>query len=418
MPKYKIWRQGGFNKFSLLSIKSPIFFSALWLTVLSAGQAQNTENNRQSTFFVEPEVMMGTIVPNYLDYPDTKLRTTYTLNFGVLKHSKEKHSSRFYNFPSTGFSLSYSSLGNNEIFGKEFTAMPYILIKNSRRKVKSTYFKFGLGASYFTKKYDAIDNQVNEVIGSKLTWAFQAFLYRNVFTNEHVNLKIGAGFLHSSNGHTQLPNFGMNSAMISIAAQFYKNPVDPLSLTNTKDIDKTKHFFVDMTTGIGMHELGGTQEPIGGDKKAVYAVSVGGGVIFRQHMKVRTGFGYRYYDSYHDYIQLREYPKYIDHPGRYASNVFFYLGAEYTLGHVGMDIQGGLNLYKPFYEQFHDEFVHGSSTQFWLKKLFNTRLGLNLYLINTNKLPQHNVFLGANINANFGRADFSGLSLGYTRMIK
>jgi len=36
-----------------------------------------------------------------------------------------------------------------------------------------------------------------------------------------------------------------------------------------------------------------------------------------------------------------------------------------------------------------------------------------LYAINTNKAPQHNVFLGAFINSNFGQADFSEITLGY-----
>ena len=51
-------------------------------------------------------------------------------------------------------------------------------------------------------------------------------------------------------------------------------------------------------------------------------------------------------------------------------------------------------------------------------KLVATRLGMNLYLFDTNKLPQHNFFVGANINANLGKADFTEFSIGYTYTLK
>ena len=48
-----------------------------------------------------------------------------------------------------------------------------------------------------------------------------------------------------------------------------------------------------------------------------------------------------------------------------------------------------------------------------IKKSISSRLGAKLYAINTNKAPRHNLFLGAFINANFGQADFTELTLGY-----
>jgi hypothetical protein len=42
------------------------------------------------------------------------------------------------------------------------------------------------------------------------------------------------------------------------------------------------------------------------------------------------------------------------------------------------------------------------------------RLGLNYYFINPVKNTRCNIFVGADIDANFGQADFSELSLGYS----
>ena len=47
-------------------------------------------------------------------------------------------------------------------------------------------------------------------------------------------------------------------------------------------------------------------------------------------------------------------------------------------------------------------------------KYLTARLGINAYLFDTNKLPPHNIFIGANLNTNLGKADFTEFSLGYT----
>ncbi|MDE5420378.1 hypothetical protein L3073_16700 [Ancylomarina sp. DW003] len=106
-------------------------------------------------------------------------------------------------------------------------------------------------------------------------------------------------------------------------------------------------------------------------------------------------------------------PDYIDSPSWNASNIYFHLGSEFLIGHFGLDIEGGLNLYKPFYKEYYE--THGSSNElkYKLKKYFSSRMGLNFYIINTNKLPKNNFFIGANINANFGQADFTELNFGY-----
>ena len=49
-----------------------------------------------------------------------------------------------------------------------------------------------------------------------------------------------------------------------------------------------------------------------------------------------------------------------------------------------------------------------------LQKSLLTRIGDNYYLINTHKLPKHNVFIGAHIKANMAKADYTDITIGYT----
>ena len=59
--------------------------------------------------------------------------------------------------------------------------------------------------------------------------------------------------------------------------------------------------------------------------------------------------------------------------------------------------------------------VYGEfTTKYQLKQIVYSRLGLKYYLLGTDQVPTHNIYVGAHINANLGQADFSEVSLGYT----
>ncbi|MDN5203079.1 acyloxyacyl hydrolase [Fulvivirgaceae bacterium BMA10] len=393
------------------------------LTFLSLGftAAGQESSPQKGIFFVEPEIMIGTVVPNFPDFPKSDIRTSLVLNFGRLNAIENQHWATYYSYPTTGIAFAVSDYANNKVLGREFSLVPYLTLNLSKKRLHSWYLKLGLGASYFTKHFDVLENPTNEVIGSSLTWTFQAFMYRSLLVNEKMHLKFGGGFWHSSNGHTQLPNFGMNSAMMSISAQFLDGAKALNFYKHNKpvDIDRTKHYYFVARKGYGFHELGDANGPIGGAKKSVYTLSLGAGVLYRQHLRVRAGFAYRFYQHYYDEIRANERSEFRDRPAWNASNIYFFLGSEFLIGHIGMDAEGGLNLFKPFFRTHIDEFTNTEDeTKIFLKQMFSTRLGLNFYLFNTNRKPRNNFFLGAHINANFGQADFTEINLGYTHMFK
>lgn len=365
----------------------------------------------QSKYFLETELMGGKIVPNYsVNFPKSTLQTAFAINLGSFNTDTSSWA-RYYNFPETGLAFFGSNLGNNKIYGNQFSLSPYIQFKLKNKK-NPFYIKLAIGASYFTTHFDSISNTDNVAIGSGFTWGFQAFLYKSIYHNNGLHLRLGGGYSHASNGHTQLPNFGLNSGLLSLAAQFYnpkKEPKDLLSISK----QKSKSIFINFRQGIGFHELGGTAEPIGGTKREVYTSALSLGIIFNKHLKVRTGFAYRYYEQYNNYIETTQNADYISAPKINSSNIYFFIGSEFLMGHIGLDVMGGLNLYKPFYKEFNTIYEKNEGTTYYLKKLFASRMGLNLYLINTNKLPQHNFFIGTHINANFGQADFTEFNIGY-----
>jgi hypothetical protein len=68
-------------------------------------------------------------------------------------------------------------------------------------------------------QYDTETNPFNRAITTKVNWSFLSFLYYDVFKTDKTDWRFGLGYLHHSNGHTNLPNQGLNSLAASISAK-------------------------------------------------------------------------------------------------------------------------------------------------------------------------------------------------------
>lgn len=400
------------------SIKLQVFLILLSLTIPYIIRGQKLPGSK--VFFIQPEFLFGKNIANYDEFPKSTFRSSVMISMGAIHTDPNKHWVSYYNYPNTGVSVSFSHLGNPQILSNEVSITPFFVLKTSRNPKKSWNFKMGLGASYFDKPYNEIENPYNYVIGSKYNWGFQLFCYKNLLITESFIVKLGLGYKHNSNAHTQLPNYGLNSAMMSLALQFPTRSYDPYFAMDQqkKPINREKHYFMYVRSGIGWHELGGTVEPIGGPTWAIFSQSISGGIIFKQQLKLRMGITYRFYESFYDYVRNNPFRKHVEHPRRESSNVNLFIGFELLMGHLGIDIEGGFNLHKPFYEEYNRRWEFKKGFEYWRSRYLTTRLGLKYYLINNDIMPRHNVSIGAHINANFGEADFMDLSIGYTFLIK
>ena len=383
----------------------------IWLPGQSWAQGYSNES-----WFVESGILAGRSIPNFSRFPDAGIRQGYLIGVGKKHQSDSIHWHRYYNYPSLSLAFLYSDLGSAEL-GKELSLIPYFVINFSKKKQKSFYARFGLGLSYATNPWDSLTNRNNEILGDHWNWIFHAALERTLVHTSRFQLRLGAAYLHSSNSHTNLPNFGLNSVMLSLTAQYYQYPVLPVSgnLHNLEP-DRNRIFFLQIMPGFGVHELGGTRRPRNGPNKYIPSLSVQGGVIFRQHLKVKLGLTYRYYDSFRDDIVANELSDYQDAPVWNATHIFLGVGVEYLVGHVGLDLESGFTIHKPYFDHWYERFA-SDKTEWdrWRNKNIPRRIGLNLYLLNTNKNPRQNVFVGLHINANWATADFMGYTVGYVK---
>lgn len=373
--------------------------------------SQETEHN--NSHFVEPEIMIGKVLPmsNNFAFPTTGYQKTIAINIGYT-NSDTTNWGKFYNHAESGFMLLYSNLGNNQVLGHQYSFLPFVSFRVFNNFKNPLKLKMGAGISYFTARFDSLGNPHNEIIGSQFAWDVKIFLYKSIYKKGGFSLKLGVGFSHESNGHTRLPNLGVNSPMASISGQFYNKKED--NYFNPTRIKRgnvsTKKYYFTLEEGIGFHEQDETEGPKMGFLKPVYSSDVSVAILFNKHIKLRGGFTYRYYQQFYDHIVENKVAGLIDHPSWNASNVSFYLGNEFLMGHIAIDFLLGVNLHKPFYRKFNQ----GTEIGLTLQKILLTRIGLNLYLIDTHKLPKHNLFIGAHIKANMAKADYTDLTIGYT----
>ncbi len=367
------------------------------------------QNNTSLYFGIEPQI--GKIAPNTSSHPKTSANLGLHLQVGFLQLGNNGWG-EFYNYPELGLDLGYNFLGEKDIFGSEFSLNPYFILPTSKDPKKGASFKLGFGLSTFNKKYHEVNNPRNLYTGSTFAFTFNVGVFKSFPVSEKLRIKTGLALRHSSNGHTQLPNYGINSALASIIFQFFPKTIGERN-TFKKPFKKEYCPYLILNQGIGTHELGGPISPIGGKDGFVSTTGLTIGILFKKHILVRTGFSYRYYQLYQDYIEENSLVEYNKNTIWSSSNLIFTIGTEFLMGHFSIDIQGGLNLTKPFYKTHYEVFENTKEFDRITKRWLTTKFGFNAYLFNTKNLPQHNIRLGVFINANFGQADFAELGLAY-----
>lgn len=417
------------NSFMLSGFKkklSKTFFLFCFFLLAINNFGQNQKNT--STFFT-PEILIGKTLEANTGFPKTGLQKAIFISFGKHNRTNKKEWATRLNYPKTGISLGITNFGNMEKLGRTYTVIPFMEFPLLKKRTQKLNLHIALGGAYADTQHNIITNPFNQAISTKINWSFRSFLYRNILKDKNADWRFGLGYIHYSNGHTKLPNQGLNSLLASISAKVNSNKEknQPI-LEEAKKINTSQTYF-SIRTGIGQNAL----SKIFNNKKEVYAFNVSAGKIINKTFKIGGGIYYRYYEQYYDYIKNEDFlikdkfPFFKNKPFLYSSNLGFFATSELLIDHFGFEFDIGINIYKPFYQiayQLSQGYspVKGNQSDVALGELdwyyefkssIAPKLGLKYYLFSTNKTPKYNFFLGAHINANLGQADFTELSIGY-----
>ena len=413
------------NKLTLLMLLS---------VLISKGQEKNA-----NLFSITPEILFGITGEPNTDFPNRGLQKQVHLSFGWHQTKNSESWTSYLKTTKTGISIGYTDFGNKGQLGEIFTLQPFI--ESKAFKSKNITLHVGTGASYITKKYDVVTNENNRAVSTNFNWSFRLFMYYKLLKSKQVNWRIGTGFAHNSNGHAKLPNQGYNSFLLSLNSEIITKKRLLKNSSQIKTPTKTTSNYFSIRSGYGQNVL----SEAFGDKKQVYTMSGEYGKIYNSIFKLGVGAYFRFYETYYDYIsnneslvqEGREFSDLNSDAFTNALNIGIFAKSELLFNHVGIEIQAGLNIFKPAYKidwrinkgwgdvpkiitKSGGNYTLGDIEEpyYKLKRTISARLGLKYYVIGTVNKPMNNVYIGAFINSNLGQADFSEIAVGYVLNFK
>lgn len=385
-----------------------VFFSFLVLTVYA--QEKHDFDNSDINF-VNLKMYSGMIINNYIyfdSFPKRKPALLMELKFGKQTTGAKKWQ-KHYGFPQVGVSAIGGYMGNTRQFGYMLGLLPNVALNTKNKAKWSMKIRMGLGAAYFNQPYDSISNPYNILIGSNITILAIADFYflRNISKN--LDFEFGLSAIHASNGHTGLPNVGLNMATVNTGFKYYFNK-GVTKYINDMDTTVNKKLKYIIRFGTGTHKFGNERGPTNSPSYKIYDAAFYLAKPVGKLGSAMVGLGYKYYSSFYEKILEGNL-----YDGNYhlKSSVFTLLLAyEFEMGQMSLLAQGGINVYKPFWNNFLELIGDKSNIYTQTKGLISSRLGLQYYFFNKEKYHK-NIYLGLYVKANLGGADFVSFGTGF-----
>jgi len=288
-----------------------------------------------------------------------------------------------FNYPETGFSLSYFDLGNQNYLGRFFSVSRFVDFNLYETERFDLDFRSSLGISIVTKYFHPSENYKNTFFSKPLNFffAFNMSSDYKIFKEKDLYLTSGLTLMHASNGTTKLPNNGISSFNLFLGFS-KKDLTKPEFNAENREI-KSKKIKIDILPTIGLKE----HWLWGGDK--YLALSLSTDILYTLNKKQLLGLGIGvFYDE-----TLKQYSNHNVEPVE--------MDVEATAGSI--QLTHHLNLY-PFFIVFKKGFLLVNSENFPYKG-YNL-LGLRYFIIPKMYISMyhksHKLFIGDNMQWGLG----------------
>ena len=139
----------------------------LLLCFISANHLKAQKSKLKDLRF-QSEYQYGYILPEYSNLNYLIDAPVQAFNFSVIKQSIGKTEwEELYKYPQFGLSFFYTTLGNDEVHGREWAIYPFFRFNLIQYKRFSWFLQTGIGFGRVSKKFDLVDNYLNITTGSK-----------------------------------------------------------------------------------------------------------------------------------------------------------------------------------------------------------------------------------------------------------
>ncbi|MCI1647171.1 MAG: acyloxyacyl hydrolase [Bacteroides sp.] len=131
---------------------------------------------------------------------------------------------KIYGEPYQGIGLAYHMFGDKEELGNPITFYLFqgATLGHLSPRISLNY-EWNLGLSTGWKPYDLYENPYNKIIGSKVNAYIDLNFYLRWKLSRYFDLNSGIAFNHFSNGNTDYPNAGLNTAELKIGLVYNFN---------------------------------------------------------------------------------------------------------------------------------------------------------------------------------------------------
>jgi hypothetical protein len=346
------------------------------------------------------------MLPIFPNFPETSSAYSFLL---ATRFNSTSHWDSLYHRPTTGLALAFHDFGNDEILGHGVTLQYYFRFNKEINEKWEWSPAIFMGASWFDRPYHYLDHRDNLTVGNAFSFFMSVDTRIEYSLNSNWKMYSGFTFLHSSNSHTALPNYGINIPQVYLGAayQFNKNK----SVNDSRDAlaGLRNDWQFGARFGLGHYELGGSGTPTNGPTYFVYGLSLlarkNSGNIGYWTFSLEGSFN-RGTETYLELLE--EDPQVID-----ASALIAYAGHEFMYGRFGLLTQVGFNIYNPGLKKW-IETTTDEAPMDQIKKFVPGRFGANFYLNQPYHSPKWNAFIGLHIKSKLFQADYLDTVVGFT----
>ncbi len=360
---------------------------------------------QNSDYSVKVAGGVGGVLKIYPEFPELGVLSSFSLEVG--RTVREKNWASLHEGMETSFVLSHYRLGNDQVLGNAWVLGHGVKFPKTINDRWTFAPGLTLGGAYFNSPYHYLDNPSNVTISTRFAFWVSANADLSYQIKDNLYIGLSASFQHASNGHTQLPNVGLNIPLLELSLE------KRFTTFNVKEHGQEGTFTKGkwgIMTGVstGTYKLGETTRP---DNSASYRISMITLSAKRRITPIRNsmyGVDVTYNAGYRALFYLTEQNK--DDFIR-ASSVVIFGAREYVMNHFSLLIQAGINVYNPGLRYWLKEYGEPGVMN-TIKAFIPGKFGVQYYLIKPTVEPKWNVFAGIHVKSNLLQADFLQLGIG------
>lgn len=185
----------------------------IYLLLLLTAATSQAQNGAPRFFSISPKT--GFLIAHRPNMTHLVRENAYALELAAWQQVTDSNEqTQRLRHPLRGLSLEFRNFGYNEVLGYAISATSYMVFPLLQTR-KNLYLDLtvGTGIGYLTRCYNAVDNPLNNAIGSN--WNGRVNLKLSLLRYfERFHLGGGIEFMHFSNGCITNPNLGLNSPSI------------------------------------------------------------------------------------------------------------------------------------------------------------------------------------------------------------